>query len=135
MVLIGATHYFPEESRAFNLEVSRRSTPPEWIQPCSVRGDAQARELAKQFGDFKDSYEDMNFTAPYLGTITARTLIVHSDRDPLFPLNIPVEMHRAIRGSALWIVPHGEHIPIFGAHAREFLDIAVPFLRGEPAPR
>ena len=47
MVLIGATHYFTEESRAANLEVSRRSAPPEWILPCSVRGDAQARELAK----------------------------------------------------------------------------------------
>jgi pimeloyl-ACP methyl ester carboxylesterase len=45
----------------------------------------------------------MNFTAPYLGTITARTLIVHSDRDALFPLDIPIEMHRAIRGSALWM--------------------------------
>ena len=77
----------------------------------------------------------MNFTPPYLGTITARTLIVHSDRDPLFPLNIPLEMHRAIRGSALWIVPYGGHIPIFGAHAREFLDIAIPFLRGEPVPQ
>ena len=31
-----------------------------------VRGDDQIRELQQQFHDFKDSYDDMNFTQPYL---------------------------------------------------------------------
>lgn len=76
----------------------------------------------------------MNFTAPLLGTIKARTLIVHGDRDELFPVSIPVEMYRALPASALWIIPHGDHVPIFGAHARAFQDIVLPFLRGERAP-
>ncbi len=40
--------------------------------------------LHRQFHDFKDSYEDMNFTGPLLSTIRARTLIIHGDRDSLF---------------------------------------------------
>jgi hypothetical protein len=42
-------------------------------------GDGQIRQPRTQFGGFKDSYDDMNFTAPYLGTVKARTLIVHGD--------------------------------------------------------
>ena len=138
MVLVGATHYFPEQAREIMRKESHRGPTPQDLQyfrECAARGDSQARELAKQFGDFKDSYEDMNFTAPLLGTIKARTLIVHGDRDEFFPVHIPVEMYRAIPGSALWIIPHGDHVPIFGAHAREFHDVAFPFLRGERATR
>jgi pimeloyl-ACP methyl ester carboxylesterase len=47
--------------------------------------------LQEQFHSFKDSYDDMNFTRPFLSTITARTLIVHGDRDPFFAdgTNVP----------------------------------------------
>ena len=75
----------------------------------------------------------MNFTAPYLGTIKARTLIVHGDRDQFFPVSIPIEMYRSIPDSALWIIPQGGHVAIFGAHAREFQDVAIPFLRSTRA--
>ena len=138
MVLIGATHYFPEQARVIMRKESQRDPTPQDLQyyrECVARGDSQIRELAKQFGEFKDSYEDMNFTAPLLGTIKARTLIVHGDRDEFFPVSIPVEMYRSIPGSALWIIPHGDHVPILGAHAREFQEVVVPFLQGKRAPR
>jgi pimeloyl-ACP methyl ester carboxylesterase len=60
---------------------------------------------------------------------------VHGDRDEFFPVDIPVEMYRAIPGSALWIIPQGGHVPIFGEHAGEFQDAALQFLRGGRAPR
>ena len=138
MVLIGATHYFPEQARAIMRRGAERGPAPEelqYLRQCASRGDAQVRDLSKQFGGFKDSYDDMNFTSPYLGTIRARTLIVHGDRDEFFPVSIPVEMYQAIPGSALWIVPQGDHVPIYGARAREFQEVAVAFLRGERAPR
>ncbi len=138
MVLIGATHYFPEQARVIMRKESQRDPTPQDLQyyrECAARGDSQIRELARQFGEFKDSYEDMNFTPPILGTIKARTLIVHGDRDEFFPVNIPVEMYQAIPGSALWIIPRGGHVPILGARGREFQEIAIPFLRGERAPR
>jgi pimeloyl-ACP methyl ester carboxylesterase len=134
MVLIGATTHFPAQGRA----IMRRSVPDsltsaelqEWGE-CSSRGEAQTREVLDQFHRMKDSYDDMNFTEPYLGTITARTLIVHGDRDEFFPVGIPAEMYGAIPRAYLWIIPNGGHIPIFGKRADVFQDQALAFLQGE----
>jgi len=73
----------------------------------------------------------MNFTPPYLSTITAHTLIVHGDRDSFFPVSIPLEMYTAIPESYLWIVPHGGHVPILGDMSQRFMQTALDFLRGE----
>jgi pimeloyl-ACP methyl ester carboxylesterase len=132
MVLIGATSYFPEEARAIMREVAEDTLSPQARQMygrCATRGDSQISQLVAQFGRFKDSYDDMNFTPPFLGSIAARTLIVHGDRDVFFPVSIPVEMYRAIPEAALWIVPDGDHVPVFGAHLREFQDVTLAFLR------
>ncbi len=134
MVLIGATSYFPEQARA----IMQRAVPDsmsvaelqEW-ESCSTRGEGQTREVLGQFHRMKDSYDDMNFTAPYLLTITARTLIVHGDHDEFFPVSIPIEMYAALPEAYLWIVPHGGHIPIFGEQAEAFNDKALAFLRGK----
>jgi pimeloyl-ACP methyl ester carboxylesterase len=131
MVLIGTTTYFPEQARKI-MAVSGQIMPPEvraMYQRCAKRGEAQVHELIDEFTSFKDSYEDMNFTPPLLGTIKARTLIVQGDRDPFFPVNIPTEMYQAIPGSALWIVPRGGHVPIFGPRQQEFETIASEFLQ------
>jgi len=55
----------------------------------------------------------MNFTPPLLSTIKARTLIVHGDRDPLYPVHLAAEMYAAI--------------PM----AERFVETALAFLRGE----
>ena len=95
--------------------------PVERLRPIHSRGDEQIRELAQQFYDFRDNYDDMNFTQPYLSTVSARTLIVHGDRDPFFPVEIPLEMYRGIPNASLWIIPQGGHVPIF--------DPLVPFVQ------
>jgi pimeloyl-ACP methyl ester carboxylesterase len=131
MVLIGATTEFPEPARAIMASVAADSLPPpvrQMFSACASRGDPQVRELAGQFARFRDSYDDMNFTAPFLGTIRARTLIVHGDRDEFFPVDIPVRMYRTIPDAALWIIPRGDHVPIFGRHLREFLQVTANFL-------
>ena len=64
-----------------------------------------------QFQGFADSHDDMNLTPADLAKIKARTLIVHGDRDEFFPVEIPVEMYRAIPGSQLWIVPERRPCP------------------------
>ncbi len=56
----------------------------------------------------------MNFTPPYLGTITADTLIVFGDRDPFYPVSLGLELRAAIPRSYLWVVPNGGHGPLFG---------------------
>ena len=66
---------------------------------------------------FATSEDDMAFTQPQLAAITARALIVHGDRDPLYPVELAIELFRGIPGSALWVVPNGGHGPIFGPMA------------------
>ena len=134
MVLISSAPYFPEQARA----IMRQMTPgsrseEEWqtMRQWHKHGDEQIRELWLQANGFKDSYDDMNFTAPYLSTITARTLIVHGDRDPFYPAGIAMEMYAAIPRSYLWMVPNGGHGPIFGELKDGFVETASAFLRGE----
>ena len=71
----------------------------------------------------------MNFTPPLLATIQARTLIVQGDRDPLYPVELSVEMARAIPRSSLWIVPGTGHGPVLGEKWPAFLETARRFLR------
>ena len=71
--------------------------------------------------------EDMNFTPTTLSSITARTLIVHGDRDPLYPVELAVELLRAIPTASLWVVPEGGHGPIFGNQAAPFVNMAAAF--------
>ncbi len=75
----------------------------------------------------------MNFTPPYLSTITASTLIVHGDRDQFFPVSIPVEEYEAIPDSYLWIVPNGGHVPLLGSERGRtmFSELVLDFLAGE----
>jgi len=94
------------------------------------RGDAQIEALLASTRAFADSYGDMNFTPAYLGTITARTLIVQGDRDPLYPVEISVQMAKAIPRSDLWILPGAGHGPVLGERWTEFLKTAAAFLRG-----
>lgn len=138
MVLVGAAPYFPEQARKITRAAAEHGSRPAdiaYFERCAARGHDQVDEIAKQFAGFSRSYEDMNFTPPLLGTIQARTLIVHGDRDEFFPVNIPVDMHDAIPGSALWIVPQGSHVPIFGDHAREFEQVVLRFLQPPQTPR
>lgn len=133
MVVIGATSYFPEQARRVIRGEAAAPPPKEVIDmfnECASRGEPQVRELMGQFLGFKDSHEDMNLTPPYLGTIKARTLIVHGDRDEFFPVDIPVTMYTSIPGSQLWIVPNGDHVPIYGKRTPEFLRITQQFLAG-----
>jgi len=79
----------------------------------------------------EDSYDDMNFTPPSLSQITAPTLIVYGDRDFLYPVEMAVEMYRAIPRSALWVVPNRGHGPIFRDAAAQFGETALTFFRSD----
>jgi pimeloyl-ACP methyl ester carboxylesterase len=133
MVLVSATPYFPEQARAIMRQVTPEGhTEAEWQQmrQWHKHGDEQIRALWKMTNAFKDSYTDMSFTPPHLATITARTLIVHGDRDPLYPVPLALEMYTAIPHASLWVVPNGGHGPIFGEQTAEFVQHALAFLRG-----
>jgi len=133
MVLISATSHFPDGARAIMRRASLATMPKEvqeMYRECAKRGDAQIRQLIAQFNAFQEDYDDMNFTAQRLSTITARTLVVHGDRDRFFPVEIPVGIYRSIPDATLWIIPGGDHVPIydsmvpFASTALRFLDEA-----------
>ncbi len=116
MVLVSATSYFPAQARqimrayADNLPAAEREN----LRRRHRSGDAQINALLASTKAFADSYDDMNFTPPYLARITARTLMVQGDRDPLYPVEISVEMAKAIPRSSLWIMPDAGHGPVLG---------------------
>ena len=136
MVLVSATPYFPPALRIAAAQFTRESfdrlSEPERdaLRQRHVHGDEQIRLLYDMTRSFAASYDDMAFTPPQLGTITARTLVVHGDRDPYYPIEMAIELFRGIPQSALWIVPFGAHGPIFGTMAPPFAATALAHLSG-----
>jgi len=132
MVLVSATPYFPAAARAAMARFDAAAiSESEWtaLRARHVHGDDQIRALWEMTRRFATSYDDMAFTPPLLATITARTLVVHGDRDPFYPVEMALELHRGIPASALWVVPYGGHGPIFGGQAAQFAEIALAHLR------
>jgi len=131
MVLVSATSYFPAQARPIMRQYADTLTPEAWevLRSRHPGGDPQIQALLASTSAFADSYDDMNFTPPYFSTITAKTLIVQGDRDPLYPVEISVEMAKAIPQSSLWIVPNAGHGPVFGDRWQEFLQTASAFLK------
>jgi pimeloyl-ACP methyl ester carboxylesterase len=37
---------------------------------------------------------------------------MQGDRDPIYPIELSLEMYRAIPKAALWVVPNGGHVPL-----------------------
>ena len=133
IVLVSATPYFPAQARVAMAHLSVDAfSEAEWAMQRQrhVHGDDQIRMLYEQMRGLKDSHDDMAFTPPLLATITARTLVVHGDRDPLYPVELAMELYRSIPSSALWVVPDGGHGPIFGEQAPGFVATAMRFLSG-----
>jgi pimeloyl-ACP methyl ester carboxylesterase len=134
MVIVSATPRFPESLRAaaaqFTREAFERLSDSERnaLRQRHVHGDEQLLQLYDMTRSFATSDDDMAFNQPLLERIQARTLIVHGDRDPLYPVELAIELFRGIPRSALWIVPYGGHGPIFGPHAAPFGSVALAHL-------
>ncbi|MGA9389325.1 MAG: alpha/beta hydrolase [Candidatus Sulfotelmatobacter sp.] len=131
MVLVSATMYFPEQARTIMRQIptADNQPPAEWqaMRQRHRLGDEQIIALWDWQRGMRDSQDDMNFTPPSLAKITASTLIVYGDRDPLYPIEMGVEMYRAIPRSALWTVPNGGHAPVFLDAADEFVRKTLTF--------
>ncbi|HLN04302.1 MAG TPA: alpha/beta hydrolase [Bryobacteraceae bacterium] len=134
MVLVSATPYFPAQARPIMRQYPDTLPEAQWeiLRRRHPGGEAQIRAILASTQAFADSYDDLNFTPPYLSTIQARTLIVQGDRDPLYPVELSVEMAKAIPQSSLWILPNSGHGPVIGERWPEFLQTAAAFLR-DPA--
>jgi pimeloyl-ACP methyl ester carboxylesterase len=131
MILVSATPRFPERTRVLFREAARAEhSQDEWarMRTLHVHGDAQIASLWRLPGRFAEDPSDMSFTADQLATIEARTLIVTGDRDPFYPVELSVELYRAIPRASLWIVPEAMHSPIFISQREAFAAEAMRFL-------
>ncbi len=133
MVVVSATPRFPDQARAImrmtdvdHLPAAERAR----MAATHPGGAAQIAALLDIQRGFAESHDDLCFTAETLGAISARTLVVYGDRDPLYPVELGVELHRGIAGSALWVVPGGGHVPVFVERAPGFVAEARRFLSG-----
>jgi pimeloyl-ACP methyl ester carboxylesterase len=122
------------------LRAHLRNSPPEKMtqeefddmRKFAKRGDDQVGALAQIFYNFKDSYDDLNFTPPYLSTITATTLIIEGDRDDFIPMQMAVDLFRFIPRSYLWILPNRSLFSLFDAqNAHELAQMTLNFMSGE----
>jgi len=133
-VLVSATPYFPAEARAIMRQASLESTPEAERQALRARhahGDEQIQALFAIARGFADSHADMCFTPPLLSTIAARTLIVHGDHDPLYPVELALALYRSIPNSALCVLPRSGHGPIFAEWKAAFVAAALAFVRDD----
>jgi pimeloyl-ACP methyl ester carboxylesterase len=136
MVLVSATPRFPEPLRKAAAQFTRESyerlpdAHKDAHRARHVGGDAQVLALYDMTRSFATSADDMAFTSAALSTITAKTLVVHGDRDPLYPVELAVELYRGIPQSALWVVPNAGHGPVFGTFAAPFGAAAIDHVRG-----
>lgn len=131
LVAVSAPTAFPEQAKAIQrvysesmLSEAERSRMRE-----RHRRDGQLDTLFSQVRAMPDG-GDPDFTPDVLMTITAPTLIVFGDRDPLYPVSIAFDLYQAIPNASLWIVPNGGHGPVFGDRAGHFAETAVSFLSG-----
>ena len=132
MVLVSATPYFPQQAREIMRQYAASLPPEMWehLRKIHPGGDEQVKALLDSTTAFAESYDDLNFTPEKLATIQARTLIVQGDRDPLYPIEISVEMAKAIPHSQLLIIPNGGHGPVIGERWPGFVKTASEFLQG-----
>jgi len=138
MVLVSTPPYFPPQAKAIQRRYSEDMIPES--QRAAIRafhegGEQQFQALIEHTRRMAVNDEDVMFTPAVLGRVTADTLIVFGDREsvgaePLYPVSLAFELHAAIKGAFLWVVPNGGHGPIFGAHAAAFASASIAFLRG-----
>jgi pimeloyl-ACP methyl ester carboxylesterase len=138
MVLVSATPRFPDEARAiFRSAAVAEHTPEEWtaMRAVHVHGDEAIAALWGMPARFASDTTDMQFPAERLAAISARTLVVTGDRDPLYPVELAVELFRGIPNASLYVIPGGGHGPIFGDERQAFEERALAHLRdGEDRP-
>jgi pimeloyl-ACP methyl ester carboxylesterase len=134
LIAISAPPYFPAEARALQLKYSFDSlddAEKSRLRDRCKGGQEQIDWLIEQAHVMAETYDDVNFTPPLLATITARTLIVFGDNDPLYPVRLALELREAIPQSSLWVLPNAGHAPVFGSYAASFVETANSFLRGD----
>lgn len=135
MVLVDAPHYIGSNARNIVREDTWEKLDPkvqEWYLNLHPGGQKQVVNIFRQYNGFAEASE--HIAPEVLKTLSVNTLIIWGDRDPAFPLDIPMEIYRSMPNAALWVIPQQGHTPLwvdmggdttaaaaFGKIAKDFL--------------
>ena len=134
--LVSSVRQLLRDAPAFETEL--QAVRDYWLR-IHPGGEPQVRALLAHLRSLADNYDDLSFTPERLSQIKARTLLIWGDRDELYPMEVALEMYRAIPQAALWVVPFQGHAPLWpewgGSNdaARIFPSIIRAFLKKENA--
>src|SRR5262249_858883 len=115
LALVSATYTFDETARQHMLQIVEvDSLEPDAIEAMQERhgpyhGDDYWQVLREAFRLFTVDPAELPFRPEDLAAIQQPVLILHGDRDPFFPVNIPVTMYRAMPNAELCILPAVGH--------------------------
>lgn len=123
-----------EQTRAMaNPEYWRRYGMYQWLsQLHSPQGGKRAWEtvIADVSRVFHPRTSEHSHSLSDLASITAETLLIAGDRDPLIPLPELLEMLEHIPNAALWVMPNASHITASNTwRANAFTEEIMRFLR------
>ena len=130
LIAIGASARMTDQHRAICTMMTPTHTSWDWsvLRQRHIGGDTQIQALLEQFHQWREFDGDALFPVENLAAITARTLLIHGDRDSFFPISTAVELYTSIPTAALWIIPNADHFCITDDHHAEFVRIAHQFL-------
>ncbi len=118
LVLSGAAHYLSAEVRARNARLTpdaflrEAGDPAGLVARHSPQGPEAWRVVVAAFSAVSAHAHGEDFPEPgELRGIAAPTLIVHGDRDPHFPVAVPVALHGLLPDAELCILPATGHMP------------------------
>lgn len=123
MVLVSATPYFPESTQLIMKQYAwAEKSEDQWtaLRKIHFHGDEQINLLFEHAASFGEDPNDMNFKPEMLSQIQTRTLIVQGDKDPLYPLDLTIELYQSLPNANLWILPNAGHVPINGENIALF---------------
>ena len=131
MVLVSAAPRFPAATRAaLRAFAATPHSADEWsaMRTQHVQGDAQIQALYELPARLADDETDMCFRAEELRELAIPTLLVSGDRDPLYPVELALELYRNMPLASLWVVPRGGHCPVFAEQRDAFARTALSHL-------
>ncbi len=130
MVLIGTAYqYSGQDNQAENQAFQFENLPPEFIEQLRRQHHGGETQIKALF-DPKVAYE-VRLSKDDLHRIRVKTLIISGDHDTVAGTNTAFELHQHLPSSYLWIVPHGDHTPIYGPQKADFIRLTTAFLKDE----
>jgi pimeloyl-ACP methyl ester carboxylesterase len=116
MIVIAGAHRLIGKAREYHEESAQTDLPSDWYLNVAGNwhpgGEGQVQKLWRQ-GLSAILRPDFKMSDSLLAVIQTRTLIIQGDRDEIFPIDVPLDLHREIRHAQLWIIPNTGHASVF----------------------